>query len=146
VGTLVDTSVLIDVERRPRQSGAAFGPLLVTTLQAVVSVDEEIAISAVTASDLLHGIHRATSPHRSRREAFVEAILEALPTIPFDLRAARAHARIWADLAATGSDIGAHDRLIAATALSLGWTVTTSNARHFAAITGLRIVTITRDS
>ncbi|MBO0834375.1 MAG: hypothetical protein J2P28_02510 [Actinobacteria bacterium] len=31
------------------------------------------------------------------------------------------HPRIWVELAATGQDVGAHDRLIAATAITAGW-------------------------
>jgi predicted nucleic acid-binding protein len=38
--------------------------------------DEPAAIAAITASELLHGIHRAVeSTQRSRREAFVERML-----------------------------------------------------------------------
>lgn len=32
------------------------------------------------------------------REAYVEAILSAVPVLPFDLRVARTHAPLWADL------------------------------------------------
>jgi hypothetical protein len=35
---------------------------------------------------LLHGVHRATPEHRTRREMFVEAVLTAFPPIAFDLR------------------------------------------------------------
>jgi tRNA(fMet)-specific endonuclease VapC len=101
---------------------------------------EEVGIAAITASELLHGVHRATREHRGRREAFVEAVLDAFPPIPFDLRCARVHARIWAELAAAGSDIGTHDRLVAATAVAVGWRVATLNVRHFRTIPGLTVV------
>jgi len=61
----------------------------------------------------------------------------------FRLLAARVHARIWADLAATGLDVGAHDRLVAATAITVGWRVGPANLRHFDRISGLDIVTLT---
>lgn len=141
MGALADTSVLIDVERVARETDGDFGPLLARSLEDTLGVDEEVAISAVTASELLHGLHRAAPQHRPRREAFVEGILATIPALPFDLRAARTHARIWADLASSGSDIGPHDRLIAATAISLGWRVLTANTRHFAAVPGLDVVT-----
>jgi tRNA(fMet)-specific endonuclease VapC len=102
--------------------------------------DEEVWIAAITASELLHGVHRATSEHRARREAFVEAVLEAFPPVPFDVRSARAHARLWADLAAAGTDIGPHDRLVAATALARGWRLATANLRHFRHVRGLDLV------
>ena len=40
---------------------------------------EEVGIAAITASELLHGVHRATEEHRGRRETFVESILAAFP-------------------------------------------------------------------
>lgn len=140
MGALIDTSLLIDVARQARETKTDLGPLLARSLDDTLNPDDEVAISAVTASELLHGVHRATPPHRPRREAFVEGVLAAMPTMPFDLRAARTHARIWADLALTGSDIGPHDRIIAATAISLGWRVLTSNVRHFTAVPGLAVL------
>jgi predicted nucleic acid-binding protein len=56
--------------------------------------------------------------------------------------AARAHARIWAGLAASGLDVGAHDRLVAASAIAAGWRVGTANLRHFGHIPGLELVVL----
>jgi predicted nucleic acid-binding protein len=62
MGTLIDSSVLIARERdrldlKSRLAGYA---------------EEDFAISAVTASELLHSVHRAgTLARRSQREAFV---------------------------------------------------------------------------
>jgi tRNA(fMet)-specific endonuclease VapC len=114
-----------------------------TRLEGQLGPDEEVGIAAITASELLHGVHRATPEYRARREAFVEAVLAAFPPLPFDILAARAHARIWAELAAAGLDVGAHDRLVAATAITAGWRVGTANLRHFARIAGLDILAIT---
>jgi len=55
--------------------------------------DELFAISAVTASELLHGVHRVSAAKRGSTEAFVEGLLERLPVLPFDLISARVHAR-----------------------------------------------------
>ena len=65
--------------------------------------------------------------------------------LAFDLLAARAHARLWAHLAASGIDGGAHDQLVAATAVSLGWRVATANVTHFARIPGLQLVGVGGD-
>ena len=46
-------------------------------------------------------------------------------------------------LAAAGQDIGAHDRLFAATAITAGWRVVTANLRHFDRIAGLDTLTVT---
>jgi tRNA(fMet)-specific endonuclease VapC len=48
----------------------------------------------------------------------VEAILEAIPILPFDLRVARIRAEVMVELATAGRPIGAHDLLIAVTALA----------------------------
>jgi tRNA(fMet)-specific endonuclease VapC len=111
-------------------------------LEGQLGPDEEVGIAAITASELLHGVHRAAQQYRTRREAFVEAVIAAFPPLPFELLAARAHARIWAQLAAAGLDVGAHDRIVAATAVSAGWRVGTANRRHFDRIVGLDVLAI----
>jgi tRNA(fMet)-specific endonuclease VapC len=136
--------VFIDLERAIRGLPPAGAMAEVSArLEAQLGPDEEVGIAAITASELLHGVHRATPDYRARREAFVEAVLAAFPPLPFDLLAARAHARIWADLAAAGLDVGAHDRLVAAIAITAGWRVGTANRRHFARIAGLDVLTVT---
>ena len=83
MATLIDSSVLIAAER---------GQLDLDTISARYA-EEDVAISAVTASELLHGLHRArTAAQRHRRQAFVEGLLAQLPVIAFDLTVARVHA------------------------------------------------------
>jgi len=143
MGTLLDTTVFIDLERAVRRLPPATAMAAVSErLEEQLGPAEEVAIAAITASELLHGVHRASPEHRARREAFVEAVLAAFPPLPFGLLAARAHARIWAGLAATGQDVGAHDRLVAATAITAGWRVGTANTRHFDRVDGLDILAI----
>lgn len=144
MGTLLDTTVFIDLERAIRglPPGNAMAEVS-ARLEEQLGPDEEVGIAAITASELLHGVHRATPQHRARREVFVEAVLAAFPPLPFGLLAARAHARIWAELATAGLDAGPHDRLVAATAITAGWRVGTANLRHFDRITGLNILSVT---
>lgn len=73
----------------------------------------------------------------------MEAILAVFPIVPFDLLVARSHARICADMSASGVEMGAHDRLVAASALSLGWSVAAANVRHFTPVPGLTVVEVT---
>jgi tRNA(fMet)-specific endonuclease VapC len=128
VAQLIDSSVFIALERRGQR---------LHDLAAVVP-DEPLALASITASELLAGVHRADSPERRlRREAFVEAVLERVPVLPFELRTARVHARIWAQLVSGGRSIGAHDLLIAATALAHGYAVLTQNRREFERVPGL---------
>jgi len=141
VGTLLDTTVFIQLERELRRLDAGramaeVGQRLVRELGA----DEEVGMAAITASELLHGVHRADAQHRARREAFVETVISAFPPIPFDLLAARVHARLWSELAAAGMDAGAYDRLVAATAIANGWRVATSNREHYRRIESLVVV------
>jgi tRNA(fMet)-specific endonuclease VapC len=131
LGLLIDTSLFIAIER----SGAHPSALL----EQLGS--RPVAISAITASEILHGVHRADSAvRRGRRERFVEAVLEAIPVLPFNLDVARIHAQLCADLEIRGQTIGANDVIIAATALAHDLTVITGNVRHFKRVAGLRVV------
>jgi tRNA(fMet)-specific endonuclease VapC len=102
--------------------------------------DEPFGISVVTVAELLHGVERAdTEARKIRRQAFVEKVIEMIPVFPFDIGIARIYARIWASLVRRGFTVGAHDLVIAATAISLDYTVITANRRDFERIEGLRL-------
>jgi len=143
VGTVLDTTVFIALERAVR--GLPFSDAMsgvAARLEGQLGDSEEVAMAAITASELLHGVHRATEEHRGRREAFVEAVLTAIPVLAFDLLVARVHARLWSALAQGGVDVGAHDRIVAATAISAGWRVATGDIRHFSPVTELDVVVV----
>lgn len=141
MGTLLDTSVFIGVERASHRGGGRAS--VADTLRANLNEDEEVGIAAITASELLHGVHRASAEHRAKREAFVEGVLAAFPALPFDLLVARVHARIWAQLASAGRQVGAHEQIIAATALAAGWRVATANSREFERVAGVEVLQLT---
>jgi len=130
VGVLIDTSILIEHAR---------GRLdLDQHIQA--REDEAFHLSVIGASELLHGVHRAADANvRSRRSAWVEAILSRFPILEIDLATARAHAQIWAQLAVRGNVIGPHDLWLAATCLAHGLTIATANEREFARVPGLNV-------
>ena len=130
MGVIFDTSVLVEIERDPH-SLERF---------AAEREDELFGISAITVSELLHGVHSADAEtRRMKREAFVEKVIDMFPIYSFDTSAARIYARIWAHLAKKGISIGAHDLIIASTAVSLGFSVLTSDARDFGKIKGLKV-------
>jgi len=130
VAVLIDASVLIEWER---------GRLDVAERVNGRS-DEEFFLSVITASELLHGVHRATDRGiRARRSAFVEAVLGEFPVLPLEMLTARIHAELWADLAARGELVGAHDLWLAATAVARGLTLVTGNEREFSRIAGLEL-------
>jgi tRNA(fMet)-specific endonuclease VapC len=130
VAVLIDASILIEAER---------GRLDIEPHVAVRPNDEAF-LSVITASELLHGVHRAaTADQRARRSAFVEGVLERFPLLEIDLTVARAHAQVWADLSAAGSLIGPHDMWLAASCIAHGLTMVTANVREFERVPGLEI-------
>ncbi|HEX5109744.1 MAG TPA: PIN domain-containing protein [Vicinamibacterales bacterium] len=129
MGTLIDTSVLIAIER---------GELDLATIREDDA--EELAIAAITASELLHGVHRLRGAvARTRAERFVEHLLDVIPVIPFDLDVARIHARIDAELSAAGAAVGDADLMIAATAVWIDYRIATRDLRSFPKIKGLTV-------
>lgn len=130
MGIIFDTSVLVAIERSSHH------------IEKVINgrENEPFGISVITVSELLHGVHRADSEKRRlRREAYVEKVIGVFPIYPFDLGAARIYARIWAYLAKKGISIGSHDLMIAATCISLGFSVLTYDIRDYGRIEGLTI-------
>ena len=133
MGVILDTSILIAYER---------GSL---DIEHFVKGRERepFGISVITVSELLHGVHRADSEKRRlKREAFVQKVIDAIPVFPFDIPAARIYAEIWAYLLKKGIQVGAHDLMIASTAISLGFSVATHNLRDFKKIEGLTVQTL----
>ena len=130
MAVLIDTSVLINVERRGLPLERAIG-------------ERERAISVSTASELLHDAHRATDDRvRTRRKAFVEHLIPTIEPLPTTTPVARAHAEIWAGLQRSSELFGAHDMWIAATAVSHGMDLTTANATEFERVPGLTVVAL----
>lgn len=112
---ILDTGVLIASER----SGA--------DLTAAVSADDDLVIAAVTVAELLVGVELASSERRAPREAFVQKVLDVLPVEPYGLATAEVHAKLLAHAHRTGRRRGAHDLIIAATALVTGRTIVTTD-------------------
>lgn len=130
MAALIDASVLIAAER---------GQLNLDDISALYA-EEDFALSAVTASELLHGLYRArTAAQRHRRQAFVEGLLAQLPVIPFDLTVARVHASLWARLSERGVVIGERDLMIGATAIAKDYGIATRDERSFPKIPGLKV-------
>lgn len=101
---------------------------------------EGFEVAAITLAELWHGVERATSQHRTRREHYLRAILQELPIIPYTGTTAFEHARIWAALESSGQVIGDYDLIVAATAMERGDAIATFNKRHFERVRGLRVV------
>ena len=134
MGVILDTSVLIEAERRE------------SAIDKFTENREEetFGLSVISVAELLHGVHRADSKtRRLKRSAYVEKVIELFPVYAFEISMARIYAELWSDLSKRGIQIGAHDLIIGSTALSLGFSVATYNRRHFDRIDGLKIEMLT---
>ncbi|HET6351802.1 MAG TPA: type II toxin-antitoxin system VapC family toxin [Coriobacteriia bacterium] len=130
MGVLIDSSILIEAERG----------VLDLNVRVQSRQNEEFYLSVVTASELLHGVHRAVrSDQRAKRSAFVEGVLERLPVLDIDIATARAHAGLWAELQSAGEMIGPHDLWLAAACLAHGLSMVTANVREFERVPGLQL-------
>ena len=130
MGLILDSSLLIASEK---------GKFDLTAFLA--TRDEPVAVAAITASELLHGCHRAATPRqKEKRTQYVEWVISEFEAVPFALEEARHHARIWASLARRGKLIGGNDLLIAATAISLGFALATLNIGEFSQVPELTLL------
>lgn len=102
--------------------------------------NDQFEVAAITVAELWHGVERASGKHRAAREHYLQTVLAALPIIPYTEQTAYEHARIWADLEASGKRIGFYDLIVGATALERGSQVATFNKRHFEQIRNLRVI------
>jgi predicted nucleic acid-binding protein len=135
MGLILDSSVVIAAERR--------GDTVERLIARVVGVagDQDAALSAVGLTELIHGIYRAQSPQlRARRESFLDELLADLTVYPYTKETALLAGKIDGEQQGQGVVIPFGDLLIGATALSLGFSVLTTNLRHFQKIPGLSVM------
>jgi predicted nucleic acid-binding protein len=121
---LLDTSVVIDLERIP-----------------VSSLPLEVAISALTLAELAAGPHATDDPaERSRRQDRLQRAEAVFDPLPFDADAARAYGRVLSAVATAGRKprgARAVDLLIAATALAENLPLFTRNPDDLRALDDL---------
>jgi tRNA(fMet)-specific endonuclease VapC len=108
-------------------------------LDDVVADDDDVAIAAVTAAELLVGVELADRRRKASRRAFVDALLATIPTEPYDLETARVHAVLLAHTRKQGGTRGAHDLLIAATARARARVVVTADLSGFDHLPGVTV-------
>lgn len=117
---LLDTTALIDAERDP------------AAVDGVIADDDDTAIAAVTVAELQVGAALADGKRRAARQAFIDAVVAVVPVISYDLPVAMAHARLLVATRRSGRPRGAHDLIIAATAVAGGRVVVTADPTGFA--------------
>ena len=114
---ILDTGVLVASERRR------------TALVDVIDADDDVVIAAITVAELRTGVELAGESHRGGRAEFLRRILETLPIEPYDVAVAEAHGRLLAHVHRGGVQRGAHDLILAATAVATGRTVVTTDRK-----------------
>jgi len=135
MGLILDSSVLIAGER------GSHGMREILTRVRAMHGEADAALSVVTIVELTHGIYRAkTDSQRERRRAFSQELRRGMVVYPVTLEIAEMAGRIEGEQASRGVNIAFEDLLIGATALSLGYSVLTSNVRHFEMTPGLDVV------
>jgi len=122
---ILDTTVLITAERSSRR------------LSRLIGDGDDVAIAAITAAELLVGVELADDVRRAAREAFVREVLDAIPVEDYDVEVARAHAGLLAHTRRSGRLRGAHDLIIAATALARDRAVVSADATAFNELPGV---------
>ena len=103
--------------------------------------DEELLVTTITLSELLHGAHRAeTDVLRDKRFRFAAMLERDYCVLPFGVREARNHAALTAEMQRMGMSAGAHDMLIGAIARCHGHGVATLNVTEFARMPGMMVM------
>jgi tRNA(fMet)-specific endonuclease VapC len=128
VGRLIDTSIFVAYERGKFDLPG----------QIIARRASDVRMSVIVASELLHGVQRATDPAiKQRRSKFIERLIADFPLIPIDLETARLHAELWAGFEIAGTMIGQHDLWLAATCLRHQCSIVTGNVIEFRRVPGL---------
>lgn len=135
MGILLDSSVVIRAERRHANASQLLEGILNE------ASDQEVGISAIGLTELVHGIYRADTSERSaKRQEFVRELRQGLNVYPYTAATAFLAGRIHGEQMARGVVIPTVDLMIGATALELGYRLMTTNLRHFRMIPGLHVV------
>lgn len=119
--------------------------ILLPRITDPATLPAEPAVTAITLAELSVGpLVATTDAERANRQAQLQQAESDFDPIPFDGAAARAFGSVAADLRGAGrkATARAYDALIAATAISNGLPLYTTNPEDFAAISGLELVPV----
>jgi predicted nucleic acid-binding protein len=125
-GLLLDTSVLIEIER----GGFDLGD---------VEDAGDVGVAAITVTELLLGARLASGATAERRQRFAEHVVETCAVVQYDAVTAPHHAALLEYCRRTGTMRGAHDLIIAATARATGRTIVTIDRSGFLDLPNVRV-------
>lgn len=123
----MDTTFLIDAER----VGGA--------LDDVIDDNDDVAMATITVAELRVGVELCRGKTRMSRQKFLDDVFANVPMIDYDLDVADAHAQLLVFVRQQGRPRGAHDLVIAATALASQRTVLTADQKAFADLPGIEL-------
>lgn len=135
MGLVIDTSALVALERSSGGWDEGWPG------------DEPAVVPAIVYAELLVGVHLADHPRRAAaRRAKIDALVSAVPVVPFGAGAAERWAELFSRLSRDGRLIPSNDLTVAATALELGFGVLVGprDETHFREVPGLRVVVLGR--
>jgi tRNA(fMet)-specific endonuclease VapC len=124
---LLDTNIVSDLVRNPQ--GKVAGHILRVG-------ETKVCTSIIVAAELRYGAEKKQS---ARLSVQLEAVLGALEIVPLEKPADVSYGTIRAQLERAGKPIGGNDLLIAAQALTLGYTVVTNNEKEFSRVKQLNL-------
>jgi tRNA(fMet)-specific endonuclease VapC len=108
-------------------------------LDDLIGDEDDVAVAAATVAELLVGVELADAANQARRRALVDSIVDTIPVEDYDLDVARSHALLLAHAHRSGRRRGAHDLIIAATALARGRIVVTADQGGFSDLPGVGV-------
>jgi tRNA(fMet)-specific endonuclease VapC len=126
---LFDTTFLVDAERSATDLDDAFAD------------DDEVAIAAITAAELRVGVLLSSGKKRASRLAFLDDVLAVIPVLDYDRAVAEVHAELLVHVRHEGRPRGAHDLIIAATAMATFRTVVSADDVAFTNLPGVQFRT-----
>jgi tRNA(fMet)-specific endonuclease VapC len=96
-------------------------------------------MAAVTIAELREGVELSSGRSRTVRQTFLDDVVSVVPVIDYDARVAEAHAHLLVSVRRQGRTRGAHDLIIAATALASNRTVLTADRSAFVDLPGVAV-------
>lgn len=125
---ILDTTFLIDAQRAT------------IDLDEVISDDDDVAIAAVTVAEMRVGVELAKGKTRTSREALLDEVLVEIPVLDYTIDVAQSHAALLVEVRRQGRPRGAHDLIIAATALSTARIVVSADRSAFEGLPGVAVL------
>lgn len=115
---ILDTGVLIGIVRGR------------VATAAIISDEDDVAVPAVVVAEYLAGVAQDHEPGRQVvQRAFLDKLLITTPVVPYDIDIAGKHVELLVHTRRDGRPRGAHDLIIAATAIDTDRTLLTTDGK-----------------